>query len=300
MTVAKPSGGPSRILPDPYWTGMIVGRLVHLHVTLVERQLFLAHRQVEDALLAGDRVAVQAVSRLDGVVPADRVLARLWLSVLGDPLPETIAMPDRFVAHELPGSDGRASLRLLVFSEHDDLATGLTQAWREIEDLGLDQIVRLGIGLAGTTAMPKRFDEACTLESILLPVDAWRQEPEWLAEAVLGAAARSLAGLWAAAEVRAYRLDSVPSTAEGLANDFAVGAVAELRRRRFELSPTVPHPREGNSDESAVPPGPAQEPVLPLLSELVRCWWPAAGRAQHIFGSPFDYVSTLEADRVRH
>src|SRR5262249_53497876 len=118
-------------------------------------------------------------------------------------------------------------------------------------------------------------------------------------EAVLGAAAGSLASLWAAAEVRAYRLDTMPPTAARLADDFAIGAVAELRRRRAMRWPGVPSSLSADSPESAPRPRPGQEPALPLLSELVRCWWPVAGRAQHIFGSPFDYMSTLEADHVR-
>jgi hypothetical protein len=290
---------PRTILPDPYWSSMILGRLVHLHLTLVEKQLFLDHRDVEQALLASDRVTAQLVGRLDGTHPVDRVLGRLWRCVLGQPLQQTITLPERCVVRELPGLPGGAGLRVLVLDDAGDLGAGMTRALHEIDTYGLAQVVCLGVGLVGTAPLPRMVGSVSTRECVLLPAAAWTQTTRELADLVLAGAARSLALLWASAEVRAYRLPAVPPTATRLADDFATGVLAELHRRQSSgqgtgPQPADPGPAEGGPDRAV----PVQEPALPLVSELVRCWWPAPGRAHHIFGSPFDYLSTLEADHA--
>jgi hypothetical protein len=282
---------PHQILPDPYWANMIVGRLVHQHLTFVEKFLFAAHRDVEQALLANDRSAVHTVSRLDGTRPLDRVRSRLWKCVLGRPLPETIMVPERFVPRELPGLPGQPGVSVLIFGDTAGaVADGLTRAVFEIDTHALGQVVRLGLGLVGTESLPDEFRSACARECALLPTTAWTGPTREIAELVLAAAACSLALLWADAETRAYELREVPTAAAALADDFATGVVAELRRRRSAVAGETTRPTEPVPSQRA----PTQERLLPLVSELVRCWWPAWGRARHIFGSRFDYMSTLE------
>jgi hypothetical protein len=269
---------------------MVVGRLVHLHLSLVEKYLFLAHRDLEAVLIEGDRAAVCTVGRLDGTNPRDRVLGRLWRCVLGQPLPQTIMLQERFVSREVPGRPDGRDMPVLVYG--DDTAAvvdGMTRAVQEIDTLALGPIVRLGVGLVGTLPPPEEFTSALDRECVLLSDADWVQPTQGLAERVLATAARSVALLWVDAETRAYGLGALPATAGRLADDFATGAVAELRRRRSIDGATTSEP---------VSWPPTQEPVLPLVSELVRCWWPAPGRARHIFGSPFDYMSTLEADHA--
>lgn len=291
MTHTAPGARPDAILPDPYWANMIVGRLVHLHLTLVEKYLFLAHRDVEAELLEGDRVAARTVGRLDGTNPHDRVLGRLWRCVLGQSLPQTIMLNESFVSRVLCGGpDGRGVSVLAYGDDTAAVINGMTRAVRDIDTLALGPIVHLGVGLVGTLPPPEEFTPALDRECVLLSGADWAQPTQGLAERVLAAAARSVALLWVDAESRAYRLGAAPATAARLADDFATGVLAELRRRRSIDDATTSEP---------VSRPPTQEPVLPLVSELVRCWWPALGRAQHIFGSPFDYMSTLGASHAR-
>lgn len=284
------TGVPDRILPDQYWSHMIMGRLVYLQLVLVEKHLFAAHREVEAGLLTGDRGAIQAVGRLDGTRPRDRVLGRLWTCVLGEPLTDAIMLPERFVAREIAGRPGGPGLPVLVYDPSGDtVADGMARALREIETYALDPVVRLGTGLVGLDPLPAEFQPAGRFECLVLPASAWRRSGAELTGIVLAAAARTTALLWAQAETRAYGLAELPATAPALADDFATGVVAELDRRRSLAGGAPPvAARPGR-------PSGTQEPLLPLLSELVRCWWPVPGRARHIFGSQFDYLSTLES-----
>ncbi|MFE9287981.1 hypothetical protein [Streptomyces olivaceus] len=278
------------ILPDSYWAGMILGRVVHLHLTLVEAELYRAHREEEDALVATGRVAMTAVSQLNGAKPGDRVFARLLGSVVQTGLPQSVRLPEQFARKEISWSDDASALPILVY---DDQATGLPESGlrdvlRHVDLLGLTPLIRLGVGLVGIDSVPDGFEQACRRECVFLAPADWAASVPALAELLLAEAARSLVRMWAEAETRAYSLSSVPSSDE-LVEAFATGVVAEYRRRRGE---------DQGDALSRLPHSPAQVEDLPLVSELVRCWWPMPGRAQSIFGSPFDYMTKLEPLRA--
>lgn len=275
------------ILPDPYWAGMITGRVVHQHLTLVEEQLCRAHRAIEDRLLAG-RAATAVVSRLDGTSPADRVLARVLDAVSGTPLPETVALFDGLDPVPVDRPGGRDPLSVLVFGDSaDTVLPGLRRALAEVETHGLAPVVELGVGLVGVGAPPPALAAALDRECVFLAERQWAAGTPDLTALVLDAAARSLARMWGDAEILAYGLDTEPAAVPALVDAFAAGVVAEYRRAGGDPVP----------DRVAEP---VQETALPLLSELVRCWWPRPERATNLFGSPFDYMSTLEPARAAH
>ncbi|MBP2471863.1 hypothetical protein JOF53_000735 [Crossiella equi] len=260
------------LLPDPYWAGMITGRVVHLHLGLVEEHLVRAHREQEQALAGSASVAV--LSALDGTRAADRVLARLLAALDGHPLPEGIRFWDTFT---------RVAPGLLV---HDDADGGVTEgvrrAFAHAGELGLGPLLELGCGLAALDTLPREYRPAADAgEAVLLPARTWTQPTPLLTGQVLREAAVSLGLQWARAETAAYRLPARPPGLRSALADFAHGVLAEYRRRAGGPVPV----RAGV---------PAQVAELPLLSELVRCWWPSPGRARHVFGSPFDHMTTLE------
>ncbi|GAA3885567.1 hypothetical protein GCM10022243_57990 [Saccharothrix violaceirubra] len=267
------------ILPDPYWAGMITGRLVHLHLGLVDHQLVRDHRARERALIDSAGTSVAVVARLDGTRPADRVLARLLGCAVGGPLADGIRLLDRFV---------RQDSGPLVFDEPGSglVSDGADRAYRRAAELGLEPVCQLGIGLVGLTSLPAVFEPAVDREAVLLPAATWSLPTAELTASVLEGAARSLALTWAYAEVLAYGLDGPPPGTTAAATDFARGVLAEYHRR-------------ADGRHGPDPGEPTQVPELPLLSELVRCWWPAPGRAHNIFGSPFDYMTHLEVSGAR-
>ncbi|WP_211305300.1 hypothetical protein, partial [Crossiella equi] len=156
------------LLPDPYWAGMITGRVVHLHLGLVEEHLVRAHREQEQALAGSASVAV--LSALDGTRAADRVLARLLAALDGHPLPEGIRFWDTFT---------RVAPGLLV---HDDADGGVTEgvrrAFAHAGELGLGPLLELGCGLAALDTLPREYRPAADAgEAVLLPARTWRSRP---------------------------------------------------------------------------------------------------------------------------
>ncbi|SDN00506.1 hypothetical protein SAMN04488074_13150 [Lentzea albidocapillata subsp. violacea] len=278
------------ILPDPYWAGMVLGRVVHLHLTLVEPQLIQAHREVENALLATQRVSLATVSRLDATRTADRVFARLLSAVSTSALPDVIGLPEQFRREAFDVSAESTPWPVLIFDEQRvDVVANFRRALTEVRLHGLLPILQLGAGLVGVEPLPSGFRDACTDSAVLLPADLWAASADELSPAVLSGAARSLAMMWAAAEISVYGLGTARASVTALADAFAFGVSAEYRRR-------AALPEDSAVVELGDPP---QDDELPLLSELVRCWWPKPGRAVNIFGSPFDYMTTLEPAHAR-
>ncbi|GAA0572023.1 hypothetical protein GCM10010172_65690 [Paractinoplanes ferrugineus] len=276
------------ILPDPYWANMILGRLVHLHVTLVEEQLHQDHRAEVEVLLRDRSTAATVATSLDSALPRHRVFARLLRDMAGTGLAGSIELHELVETIEVSTDGTGRPWSVLVCADGSaaPARNGIARALTHIDELTLGILPRIGLGMIGVGSPPRQFAGAHR-ETLFLTAEQWELPTADLAELVLAGAARAIVGQWAGSETRAYGLAGLPPSVPALARDFAVGVCTEARRRAGA-------PRNTWSG-----PEPVQEPSLPLVSELVRCWWPASGRAQHIFNSPFDYLTSLEPAHAR-